>query len=335
MRHSDSSEAEPREGLTTWHLCWQAAVGREFFSDKSLYVRVQARLIDAHRQRGRQLLDYLLLPTEIHVVSVLPSGETPGGIARAVGNVVARWVRQSQPISSPILAAPFRAHPLLSLDELRQELRMLAWRPVLQHLCRTPIHHPHGALRVALGLRTSPVGFNARPMLHAFDTSVVEARATLKAWIARRPADTEVLAWELARGLRLASGSSSPQRSLAADVRGTSAAALVAEGGPGGIDGALDVLGRWVAMRLGVSGSLADLPASDPRGARCRALVACLAVRHRLCSAASVARHFGRAKATLSEQMAACRKRPADQRLIATPVEVILAEVAAMRRRER
>ena len=65
------------------------------------------------------------------------------------------------------------------------------------------------------------------------------------------------------------------------------------------------------------------------------ALVACLAVRHRLCSAASGARYFGRAKATLSEQMAACRKRRADQQLIATPVEVILAEVAAMRRRER
>ena len=48
-----------------------------------------------------------------------------------------------------------------------------------------------------------------------------------------------------------------------------------------------------------------------------------------------MARYFGRAKATLSEQMGACRKRPADQQLIATPVEVILVEVAAMRRKER
>jgi hypothetical protein len=335
MRNSDSSEAESGEGPTTWHLCWQAAVGREFFPDKSLYGRVQARLIDAHRQRGRQLLDFLLVPTEIHVVSMLPSGETPGGIARAVGNVVSRWVRQSQPISSPILAAPFRAQRLLTVEEVRAELRMLAWRPVLQGLCRTPIHHSHGALRVALGLRTSPVGFNARPMLSAFDTSVIEARAALRAWIARRPGDREVLAWELARGLRLAAGNSSPQRSVAVDLRGTAAAMLVAEGGAAGIDGALEILERWVAMRLGISGPIEVLSGSDSRAVRCRALVGCLAVRHRLCSAASVARYFGRAKATISEQMAASQKRPADQQLIATPVEVILAESAAMRGRGR
>ena len=333
MRHSGSNEAEPREGLTTWHLCWQSAVGREFFVDRSLYERVQARLIDAHRQRGRVLLDYLLLPTEIHVVSLLPDGETPGGVARAIGNVVSRWVRQSQPVSSPVLAAPFRSHQLLSVEELQLELRMLAWRPVLQRLCRTPIHHGHGALRVALGLRTSPVGFNARPMLNAFGPTVIDARAALKAWIARRPLDRDVLAWELARGLRLASGSSSPQRSVAADVRGAAAAALVAEGGAAGIDGALGVLGQWAAMRLGVTGRIEELPGTDPRGARCRALVGCLAMRHRLCSAASVARYFGRAKATLSEQMAACRKRPADQQLVATPVDQILAELAAMRGR--
>ncbi|WP_284620553.1 hypothetical protein [Aquabacterium humicola] len=334
MRNSDASDVEPRAGLATWHLCWQAAVGREFFSDVSLYGRVQARLVDAHRRRGGQLLDYVLLPTEIHVVSVLPSGETPGGIARAVGNVVSRWVRQSQPITSPVLAAPFRAHRLLSLGELREELRMLAWRPVFQRQCRTPIHHSHGALRVALGLRTSPPGFNARPMLQAFDSSVVEARAALKAWIARRPADRDLLAWELARGLRLACGRSSPQRSVAVDLRGTAAAALVAEGGSAGIDGALEVLGRWAAARLGIAGPLESLPSVDPRGVRCRALVGCLAVRHRICSAASVARYFGRAKATLSEQMAAARKRPSEQLLIATPVEVILAEVAAVRRRK-
>jgi hypothetical protein len=335
MRNSDSSEAESGEGPTTWHLCWQAAVGREFFPDKALYGRVQARLIDAHRQRGRQLLDYLLVPTEIHVVSMLPAGETPVGIARAVGNVVSRWVRQSQPISSPILAAPFRAQRLLTIEALREELRMLAWRPVLQGLCRTPIHHPHGALRVALGLRTSPVGFNARPLLNAFDASVIEARAALKAWVARRPGDRDVLAWELARGLRLAAGNSSPQRSVAVDVRGTAAAMLVAEGGAAGIDGALEILERWAAMRLGISGPARSLPSSDPRVVRCRALVGCLAVRHRLCSAASVARYFRRAKATLSEQMAAAQKRPADQQVIATPVEVILAEVAAMRGRGR
>lgn len=335
MRSADSDGAGPWEGLAIWHVCWQAAVGREFFSDETLYGRVRSRLIDAHRCRGRQLLDYLLLPTEIHVVSMLPAGETPGDVARAVGNVVARWVRQSQPISSPVFAAPFRAHQLLTIEAVREDVRMLAWRPVLQRLCRTPIHHSHGALRVALGLRTSPIGFNARSMLQAFDASVVEARAALKAWIARRPVDRDVLAWELARGLRLAAGNSSPHRSVAAAAYGNAAAALVAAGDAAGIDGALDILERWVAMRLAISGSLETLPKSDPRGARCRAVVACLAVKHRLCSAASVARHFGRAKATLSEQMAAVQGRPADRQLATTSVEVILAEVAAMRGKPR
>ena len=48
-----------------------------------------------------------------------------------------------------------------------------------------------------------------------------------------------------------------------------------------------------------------------------RALVACLALDHVLCSAASVARHFGKAKATLSEQMTEPRRRPADQAILA------------------
>jgi hypothetical protein len=65
-------------------------------------------------------------------------------------------------------------------------------------------------------------------------------------------------------------------------------------------------------------------------GAHARALVASLAVRHRICSAASVARHFGRARATVSEQMAACRRRPADRQILDTPVQRILEEGLAL-----
>ena len=65
--------------------------------------------------------------------------------------------------------------------------------------------------------------------------------------------------------------------------------------------------------------------------AKVGALVAGLAVNHRLCSAASVARHFHRAKATLSEQMTACRSRPADQLILATPLRRILDESASLR----
>ena len=65
--------------------------------------------------------------------------------------------------------------------------------------------------------------------------------------------------------------------------------------------------------------------------ARGRALVACLAVAHHLCSAASVARYFRKAKATLSEQMAACRARSADRQILETPVRRILEESVALK----
>jgi hypothetical protein len=58
--------------------------------------------------------------------------------------------------------------------------------------------------------------------------------------------------------------------------------------------------------------------------------VACLAVEHGLCSAATVARHFQRAKATLSEQMAACRASANDRQILSTPVQRIVEEAVAL-----
>jgi hypothetical protein len=54
-----------------------------------------------------------------------------------------------------------------------------------------------------------------------------------------------------------------------------------------------------------------------------------------LCPAASVARHFKRAKATLSEQMKACRQRPDDRRILETTRSRIVEEATALWSRAR
>lgn len=316
---------------STWHICWQAAVGRDLFADRSLLRRVRARLLDAHARPGRVLLDYLLLPGEIHVIAVLPAGDSAGSVARAIGNVVARWVRASQSVRSPVFAGPFRAHAIASADALKQELRMLAWRPVVLGLCSTPAHYPNSALRTTLGLRPAQ-GFDARPLLHLFGDQVSPARASLRAWLRTRPSELQIRQWELACGLALATGSVGPHAAMARELHRPEAASLVAAGGPEGIDGALRLLEAWVKASLGVHQGLDLHAARDELGARGRALVACLARVHGVCSAASVARHFGRAKATLSEQMSACRRRPADRVILAVPVSRIVDEALALRR---
>jgi hypothetical protein len=324
----DSSDPG-REAPTAWHVSWQAAFGRDLFADPSLYARVRERLLDAHSRRGRVLIDYTMLPREIHLVSRIEPGDSAGAVARAIGNVVARWVRELHPVRSPVFAGRYRAHPIATDDDLRQELRMLAWRPVRLGLCATPTHHPHSALRTALGLRPAH-GFDSRSMLRLFGDSVPQARAALRAWLARRPSERDVRQWELACGLALATGTVGPNAVLARELRCDSAARLVAAAGAAGIDGALNLLEAWVLVRLGARRDLDLREAKGAVGARARALVACLATDHDLCSAASVARHFGRAKATLSEQMAAVRRRPADLQILATPVQRIVEEALAL-----
>lgn len=312
---------------TTWHICWQAAVGREFFPDESLPSKIRSRLLDAHRGPGRVLIYYTLLPTELHVLVQLDAEDTVGSVARAVGNVVSRWVRQVQPVRSPVMAGPFRAHRVESAAELRSDVRMLAWRPVFQGLCKTPIHHPHAGLRIALGL-TPNQGFDARYLLEYFGDSTPVARVALHTWVTRRPSERECHQWELTRGLVLAMGNAGPRTTTTLLVQGADAAMLVAAAG-GQIDGALHLLEIWVAAKLDASAT-PDLHASSSHGARGRALVGCLAVDLRLCSAASVARYFGRAKATLSEQMKACRQRAPDRQVLATPVARIVEEAVAL-----
>jgi hypothetical protein len=329
MASSIATEEDSTGTSTTWALCWQAAVGRDFFVHASLPGLIRGRLIGAHQRRGRILIDYLLLPTEIHAITAIPAGDSVGGVARAFGNVVSRWVREVQPVRSPVLAGPYRAVPIRSVDALRQEVRMLAWRPVSLDLCRTPSHYPLGALRIGLGSKGGE-GFNAGPLLSHFGPTVPEARAALRRWIARRPSEQEWRQWELMRGLELATGSVGPHATMARSVDGA-AAMLIAAGGTFGIDGALELLERWVTAKIQPMNGLHLHEASSAMAARGRALVACLAVAHRLCSAASVARYFGRAKATLSEQMTACRLRPAARSILVTPVHRILDESEALK----
>jgi hypothetical protein len=104
---------------------------------------------------------------------------------------------------------------------------------------------------------------------------------------------------------------------------------------PDGIDGALRILECWVLSRLGVRDLIRLADAPGPTGARGRALVACLAMDFALCPAASVARHFQRAKATLSEQMTACRQRSDDRQILGTPKSRIVEEAIALWSRAR
>lgn len=323
----------PGTAPAMWHLCWQAAVGREFFPLPELYGRIRNRLIDAHKSKGRVLVDYVLLPTEIHVVAEIALPDTAGSVARAVGNVISRWVRAESSVRSPVLAGPYRAQRIDSAAEQREQARMLAWRPVFLGLCKTPAHYAHSAYRIALGMAPGD-GFDARPLLRVFGVSVPEQRKALRARVSERPTEQERQTWELTRGLVLATGSPDAQRHSAKELRGAAAAALVAAGSggsAGSIDGALETLATWVAAKLDLRDAAALHAASDAVGARGRGLVGCLAETFNLCSAAEVARHFHRAKSTLSEQMNARRANAADRQILATPVKRIIDEAAALR----
>ncbi len=310
-----------------WHLCWRAAIGRQFFPRRNMRDLVRDRLLDAHRGSGRRLIDFCLTPREIHAISQLPPDGNPGDVARAFGNVVARWVRDAQPIKSHVFAGPFSCHRVPSEAELRHEVRMLAWRPVVLQLCSRPIYQAGGTLRIALG-QTPARGFDSRPLLQRFGPTLADARAGLRALLGPPPSERDWRVWELAHGLTLAPGNVGPQVTMAAEVRTQEAAALIAFGSPSSVDGALDLLSGWVTSRLDASGRLDLNRGSEALAGRGRALVGRIAVAHALCSASSVARYFGKAKATLSEQIKASRERVEDQAIVATPVQQILEDVA-------
>ncbi|MFG6432124.1 transposase [Roseateles sp. LYH14W] len=329
METSVSAEDGPR----TWHICWQAAKGRNLLVDPSMVDRIRDRLFAAHEPRERALLLYLLMPTEIHVLCRLPASAGPGTIARAVANLVSRWVRDIDRTRGPVFAGRYHAHEVPAADMLRREVRMLAWRPVAVGLCARPTYYTRSSLRMSLGLERTK-DFDAKALASTFGETVHEARMAMRSVIRGRPPAVELREWELSHGLALAIGSANAASPLVREVDGV-AAAFVAAGGSEGIDGAIKLLERWVALKLGLRDGQCLAKLGGSQGARARALVAGLAVQSELCSAAFVARHFKRAKATLCEQMAASRRRLEDQRLLAVPKRDVLSEAVKLRAQNR
>jgi hypothetical protein len=316
-----------------WHIVWQLVEGNDLLASPALAGRIRARLLAAHRQAGRELLYYLLTSGEMHLLSRLPAGESPSDVARAIGNIVARWVRQAQDVPGVVFAGRFRAFAIASDEAAREEVRMLAWRPVTLGLCKVPTHHVSSSLRTTLGRRRAE-GFVVLNPLRLFGARVPDGRAALAAWVAMRPSAIDIRQWELTRGMALAPGAAGMFSSVTRPVRGL-AAALVAASQPQGIDGALLLLERWVVARLGLRDRDGLLAPHSLAGARVHALVAILAVQLDLCSAASVARHFRRAKATLSERMATCRHAPEDRAILGLPLERVVDDAIGLFRDAR
>ncbi len=314
-----------------WHVWWLTARGCVFFEDRETCDRIRVLLLDAHAGRGRVLVDFVVLPTEIHVLSQTAPGEDGSAIARSIGHVVARWARAVSRTQGSALAGPYRARRIDSTEALRAEVRMLAWRPVLLGACVTPSYYPHGGFRVAIGLSPAD-GFPCEPLLRLFGPLRLEARVALRCWVASRPPPRECQQWELDHGLTLATGTVGPMQHMAREVRGA-AAGFVAAGGQGTVDGALQLLSVWAAVKVGIGASDDLRNSSHAASARARALVALLAMRHKLCSAACVARYFGRAKSTLSEKCAAMRRSPGTRAVLETPPRQIVEEALGLSHR--
>ena len=320
---------EARE-TETWSLCWQAAVGRDVFAHPALVDRIRKRLIAAHGSKGRVLIDFVVLPGEIHSISQLRAGDSVAGIARSFGTVVSRWVRRVQPLRSPVLAGPYSAQRLQSDDAVRHEIKMLAWRPVFIGASAKRNYYRHAALRYALGLK--PAGdVETAPLLRYFGDTASSGRKALSKWLAMPPSPETWRAWELAKGLQLAPSSEDPEQPAARKV-GPAAAVLIAAAGGYGVGDALRLLEDWVTAKISPREPIDLHVGTDGLVARGRALVAGLSVAHRLSSAALVARHFGKAKATLSEQMTSSRSRPADRLILRTPLDRIIEEATSLRR---
>lgn len=320
------------EGPRIWHVYWQVAVGRDLVWKDSLVNQIRARLLRAHQAPGRDLLYYLVLPREIHVLSLLPEGDSAVSLGNGLSNMIARRVREADGQFGLVFSGRYRAERIDSVELLSNEVRMLAWRPVSTGQSVSPSRFTHAALRVILGMNLAD-GFHATALLEHLGATVPLGRVVLRRALAIRPSDLEVLQWELAKRLMSARGSVGPLGAIARHVSGL-AAMLVAASGSKTIDGALDLLELWVKTQLGLNTMVSLAVMKGFQGSRGRALVACLAVQCGLCSASSVARHFGRAKATLSERMTTARQQPADAVILAIPMERIVRESIALAGKE-
>src|SRR6218665_3756399 len=183
-----------------WSLSWQAAPGRNLLVHESMAEKILDRLVDAHRQPGRVLLYYVLMPTEIHVITGIESRESIVGIVRSCSHILSRWVRAAHTSRGPAFAAKCRAALLDSMQSLQSEVLMLAWRPVRSGLCVAPALYPYSAL-IAGADGMSGHGFDARPLLSVYGEPADVARALLDASLRAQPNDETWRCWELKRGL--------------------------------------------------------------------------------------------------------------------------------------
>jgi len=321
------------EGSTTWHIYWQVAIGRDLLAGRPLIQQIRLRLIQAHERPGRKLVYFLVMPSEIHLLTTLTDGQSPGELACGVANVISRRVRQWDRTRGPVFAGRYQARRLETSEQVRQEVRMLAWRPVSKGLCRSPTYFVHSAFRIGAGLSAAK-GYMPTALHAFFGGDASQGRAGVRKLVASRPTDFELLEWELAHGITLAGGAAGPDGPASREVRGA-AAALVAASESKGIDGALWLLERWVQLKLRMPPGRRLRSCKGHAASRARALVANLAVDLGLCPAAEVARHFDRAKATLSEQMAASRARPEDQPILDVPLDRLVQEAISLSERGR
>ncbi|WP_418319625.1 hypothetical protein [Piscinibacter sakaiensis] len=94
----------------TWHLCWQAAYGHSFLAQPALSAWIRERLLDAHRRRDGVLIDFVLLPCEIHTLSRLTAATGHEGPPNEIGSIVSRRVRRDGPILGPTLRGGYLSH---------------------------------------------------------------------------------------------------------------------------------------------------------------------------------------------------------------------------------
>ncbi|MFG6417211.1 hypothetical protein ACG02S_25270 [Roseateles sp. DC23W] len=319
MDRSISEDEAPK----VWHIYWQVVVGRDLIANALLARQIRKRLLGAHDAPGRELLYYLILSREIHLLSLLPKGDSAASLGNGLSNVIAKRVRQADGAHGAVFRDRYHAHCIGGSEALREEVRMLAWRPVAAGVSATPSNFKHAALRSILGMSLGEE-LHVTALLEHLGGTLPLGRVRLRQALTARPSDLEVLQWELSKGLVSARGAVGPAGSVARHVSGP-AATLVAASAGKSIDGGLQLLELWVATRL----RLPAPPLAPQRGllaAKARALVASLAVQMGLCPASYAASYFGRARATLSEQMKSLRSRLADRAILAIPADRIVRE---------
>lgn len=129
---------EIRSAPTRWLFSYQVAAGRKLYSRRRQNKSLRCGILDSLTRSRRILVDYAVLPREIHLHHRgCRRGEGDGGGEgnrprdRAQGQSGRRR-------DEPGIATAYRAHRIASLSALREEMSMLARRPVALDCARHP-----------------------------------------------------------------------------------------------------------------------------------------------------------------------------------------------------